>query len=72
MPVVNPLPGEPEQTLPPSNVLEFRLAGGSRVLVRSSGTEPKVKAYAFAKGDMQDEAQELLGAVVSDVRGLLS
>ncbi len=72
MPVVNPLPGEPVQTLPPSNVLEFRLAGGSRVLVRPSGTEPKVKAYVFAKGDTQDEAQELLDAIVSDVRGLLS
>jgi phosphomannomutase len=31
--------------LPPSDVLRFALAGGSRVVIRPSGTEPKVKAY---------------------------
>ena len=29
--------------LPPSNVLEFTLACGTRVLARPSGTEPKIK-----------------------------
>lgn len=31
--------------LPPSNVLAFALQGGGRVLVRPSGTEPKIKFY---------------------------
>jgi phosphomannomutase len=31
--------------LPPSDVLVWELAGGSRVIVRPSGTEPKVKLY---------------------------
>ncbi len=31
--------------LPPSDVLAFDLEGGSRVLVRPSGTEPKIKIY---------------------------
>jgi phosphomannomutase len=31
--------------LPPSDVLRFALAGGSRVVIRPSGTEPKIKAY---------------------------
>ena len=31
--------------LPPSNVLAFDLADGSRILARPSGTEPKVKFY---------------------------
>jgi phosphomannomutase len=31
--------------LPPSNVLVFELEGGSRVIARPSGTEPKVKFY---------------------------
>jgi len=33
-------------TLPRSDVLGFDLADGSRVLVRPSGTEPKIKIYA--------------------------
>lgn len=37
--VVRPL------ALPPSNVLVFELEGGSRVIARPSGTEPKVKFY---------------------------
>ena len=32
-------------SLPPSDVLRFALAGGSRVVIRPSGTEPKIKAY---------------------------
>ena len=31
--------------LPPSNVLIFRLEGGHRVIMRPSGTEPKLKNY---------------------------
>ena len=34
--------------LPPSDVLRYRLADGARVIVRPSGTEPKVKAYLDA------------------------
>ncbi|MDQ3263283.1 MAG: phospho-sugar mutase [Myxococcota bacterium] len=32
-------------TLPPSNVIAFLLQGGSRVTLRPSGTEPKIKYY---------------------------
>jgi phosphomannomutase len=32
-------------TLPPSNVLAFELASGSRIIARPSGTEPKAKFY---------------------------
>jgi phosphomannomutase len=34
-----------ELPLPPSNVLAYELEGGSRVTLRPSGTEPKVKYY---------------------------
>jgi phosphomannomutase len=38
--------GAPERlALPPSDVLTFELEGGSRVTMRPSGTEPKIKYY---------------------------
>lgn len=33
-----------------SNVLRFELADGTSVLVRPSGTEPKVKVYVLTPG----------------------
>lgn len=36
--------------LPKSNVLEYRLDNGSKVIVRPSGTEPKIKIYLSGKG----------------------
>lgn len=40
--------------LPKSNVLEYRLQNGSKLIVRPSGTEPKIKVYLSGKGS--DEA----------------
>lgn len=71
MPIVNSLPDEPVQTLPPSNVLEWRLSNGSRVLVRPSGTEPKLKVYLFAKGLTKESADNLLDALCSCMNALL-
>ncbi len=34
-----------EGGLPPSDVLIFKLAGGRRIIMRPSGTEPKLKSY---------------------------
>jgi phosphoglucomutase len=42
--------------LPKSDVLEFRLAGGGKVIVRPSGTEPKIKVYLSARGSSKEES----------------
>ena len=60
MPVVNP--GEDKlQVLPKSNVLEFDLEGGSRLIVRPSGTEPKCKAYLTSRADTVGDSDALIG-----------
>ena len=46
-----------ETGLPPSNVLNFDLEDGSTVVVRPSGTEPKIKAYYTTLGKNLEEAQ---------------
>lgn len=46
--------------LPSSNVLEFVLGEQGSVIVRPSGTEPKVKFYYTAVGNDKDEAKQLL------------
>ena len=68
-------------SLPSSDVLTYFLADGSRIIVRPSGTEPKVKCYyeiieelsddeAFSTG--QARANERLNALISAHQGQLS
>ena len=40
--------------LPKANVLRYRSADGSQLIVRPSGTEPLIKCYITVKGDEQD------------------
>lgn len=53
--------------LPDANVVEFDLAGGNKVIVRPSGTEPKIKIYLFARGETLDEAHEIIDVLANDV-----
>ena len=49
---------KPEETgLPASNVLVYALEGGAEVIVRPSGTEPKIKTYFTTLGKDLAEAQ---------------
>ena len=43
-------------TLPKSNVLVFDLEQGAKVVIRPSGTEPKIKSYYTTVGASMDEA----------------
>lgn len=71
MPVVNARDRSRKQELPKSDVMEFRLLGGSRILIRPSGTEPKIKAYVFARGETLLDAKELLFRLVASANELL-
>lgn len=48
-----------EIKLPKLNVLVFGLTDGAKVIIRPSGTEPKIKAYYTAIGETQSDAQAL-------------
>ncbi|MCQ2449515.1 MAG: phospho-sugar mutase, partial [Clostridia bacterium] len=59
-------------TLPKSNVLSFFLADGSSMIVRPSGTEPKIKLYVSAVGttsDAADKRREELVAAGTEMLG---
>jgi phosphoglucomutase len=54
----NILTGETKSIeLPKSDVLQFFLEGGSKITVRPSGTEPKIKFYFGVKGLLPDKAK---------------
>lgn len=53
--------------LPKSNVLEFVLGDRGSVIVRPSGTEPKVKFYYTAVAPQKDQAQELLNKMMQSM-----
>ncbi len=48
-----------EIKLPKSNVVTLSLTGGASIVVRPSGTEPKVKAYYTTVGKTREEAEGL-------------
>ncbi len=59
---------KPEETgLPKANVLLYKLEDGSSVIVRPSGTEPKIKAYYTTKGRDLAEAQAAKDALAEGV-----
>lgn len=56
---------------PSGDVLRYRLADGSRIIVRPSGTEPKLKVYIDARGESADQAAATVGELETAVRTLL-
>ena len=61
------------QGLPQADVLEYRLAGGHKFMVRPSGTEPKIKVYLSAVGASEADAdavnEKLAAAAAQMMKG---
>lgn len=62
---------ESKITLPKSNVLAYTLTDGNKVIVRPSGTEPKIKAYITAIGTSEDNAKEIANKLLKDADELM-
>ncbi len=59
-----------ETGLPKSDVLSFQPDKTRKIIVRPSGTEPKLKAYLFARGANQPDAERELDALESVMNAL--
>jgi len=60
------------ESLPATDGLMFQLADNRRVIIRPSGTEPKLKCYLQAVGDSAQNADELLAELTESCRELLA
>lgn len=58
--------------LPKSNVLRFDMEDGSVLIVRPSGTEPKIKTYFTTSGATLEEAQAKKDALTEAVKPILA
>lgn len=64
--------GETEEIkLPKSNVLSYKLPGGSGVIVRPSGTEPKIKIYITAVAKDRASAEKFTEEISADMKKIL-
>jgi len=58
-------------TLPKSDVLVFTLENNATIIIRPSGTEPKIKVYYTTTGNTQEEATALYEKLDGDFRKVL-
>ena len=57
-----------EINLPKSNVLSYSLEGGNAIIVRPSGTEPKIKIYFTGVGTDQADAERVTDILINYVK----
>lgn len=58
--------------LPKSNVLAYKAKGGSGLIVRPSGTEPKIKAYITAIGTDKASAEEKADKLIAEANSIMN
>ncbi|MCI5579495.1 MAG: phospho-sugar mutase [Oscillospiraceae bacterium] len=60
-----------EVTLPKSDVITYNLEDDASVIIRPSGTEPKIKVYYTTKGATKDDAVALYDKISADFTKIL-
>lgn len=63
---------ESKTDLPKSNVLAYKAKGGSGLIVRPSGTEPKIKAYITAIGTDKASAEEKADKLIAEANSIMN
>ena len=58
--------------LPSSNILVYMLQGGNQVIIRPSGTEPKIKVYYSIKGKDRREADMIKADIDKTIKSALA
>ena len=57
--------------LPKSNVLAYTLTDGNKIIVRPSGTEPKIKAYITAVGSTREDSKKIAQRLTAEADSLM-
>jgi phosphoglucomutase len=57
--------------LPKADVIEYLLEGGSAVVIRPSGNEPKLNVYISATDDSKESAAKIEARVRADVENII-
>ena len=58
--------------LPKSDVVKFLLKGDSSVVIRPSGTEPKIKAYISVTATNRKEAKAIENGIKDDIEKIIN
>lgn len=57
--------------LPKANMLSYLLENGTTVLIRPSGTEPKIKVYILTQAENETAADKVIEAIKADAENLI-